>query len=180
MSKGEETGIWNVIYIEGKGMLCGLCRMTNTLQPSNNSKVWNSKGSSTRFRTEVVRDHFSKTRDIKTKHGGAISIERIRRGTYFVEYEKTEEMFVHWKSDVRFILALRGKSAPLQINLLLELAESFGVEKVATFKKRSNSVLKELLLILSSEVKEKLLKRIKKFPFFGILRTRLLILQTNT
>ena len=65
-------------------------------------------------------------------------------------------------------------------NSLLRLAESFGVEEVATFKKRSNRVLKELLLILGSQVKEYLLKRIKTSPFFGILTTRSLMLQIST
>ena len=64
LPKCEETGIWCLTYIEGKGMLCGLCRMTNTLQPSNNSKAWNSKAS-TRFRAEAVKEHFKKTRDLK-------------------------------------------------------------------------------------------------------------------
>ena len=67
-----------------------------------------------------------------------------------------------------------------KLNLLLELVESFGVEEVATFKTRSNRVLKELQLILGSQVKENLLKLIHKSPFFGILTTMLLILQIST
>ena len=39
---------------------------------------------------------------------------------------------------------------------------------MAHFKKQSSRVLRELLLILGSQVKD-LLKRIKKSPFFGIL-----------
>ena len=71
-------------------MLSGLCIMTNTLQPSNNSKLWKSEAS-TRFRTEAVRDHFKKSRDVKTMHDDAISTEKIRCGTYFTENEKKEE-----------------------------------------------------------------------------------------
>ena len=56
-SKCEENGTWYLTYIEGKGMLWGLCRMTNTLEPSNNSKVWKSEAS-TQFRTQTVRGHF--------------------------------------------------------------------------------------------------------------------------
>ena len=77
LSKCEETGIWCLTYIEGKGMFCGLCKMTNTLQPSNNSKVWNSEAS-TRFRTEAVRDHFKKSREEEILHDDAISTEKIR------------------------------------------------------------------------------------------------------
>ena len=50
--------------LEEKGVLCGLSRMTNTLQQSNNPKVLNSK-TRTRFRTEAVRYHFNKTRAVQ-------------------------------------------------------------------------------------------------------------------
>ena len=67
-----------------------------------------------------------------------------------------------------------------KLNSLLKLAEYFGVEQVTTFKMRSNRVLKQLLLILGSQVKESLSKRIKKSPCFGIITARLLILQIST
>ena len=57
-----------------------------------------------------------------------------------------------------------------KLNSILELAECLGVEKVEHFKKRSSRVFRKLLLILRSQVKENLLKRIKKSPFFGILK----------
>ena len=85
MSKCKETGILYLTYKEGKGMLCGLCGMANTLQTSNSSKVWNSKGS-TWFRTEAVREYFN-----KTMHSGAPSIEKIICGAHFVRNEKKEE-----------------------------------------------------------------------------------------
>ena len=40
---------------------------------------------------EAVRNHFNKTRDVKTMYGGAKLIGKIRCGTYFVENEKKEE-----------------------------------------------------------------------------------------
>ena len=83
------------------------------------------------------------------------------------------------KSDVSFVLALLGRSSPLQAKLP-KLAESFGVEEVVTFKKQWNWVLQELLLILGSQVKENLLKQIKTSPFSGIIKMRLAILQIST
>ena len=46
-------------------MFCGLCRMTNTFQQSNNSKAWNSKASYW-FRTETVREN-NKTKEGENK-----------------------------------------------------------------------------------------------------------------
>ena len=152
-------------------MLCGLCRMTNTLQPSNNSKVWNSEAS-TRFRTEAVRDHFKKSREEKTLHADAISAEKIRCGTYFIENEKKEEHLSNLCNEKvmsTFYWLCKDEVAHSKLNSLLELVESLGVEEVAHFKKQSSTVLRELLLILGSQVKENLLKRIKKSLFFDIL-----------
>ena len=72
LSKCEEAGIRHLTYVEVKGILCGLSKMTTkTFQPRNNSEVWNSK-TNICFRTEAVRDHFSETRNIKTMHDDAI------------------------------------------------------------------------------------------------------------
>ena len=54
LSHCEETGIWCLTYMEGKGMFSGLFRMTNELQSSNNSKKW-IREDSTWFRNEAVR-----------------------------------------------------------------------------------------------------------------------------
>ena len=59
LPKCKETGIQCLTYLEVKDMLCGLRRMINTLEQSNNSRV----------RTEAVRNHFNKTNDVKTMHG---------------------------------------------------------------------------------------------------------------
>ena len=157
-------------------MLCVLCRMTNTLKQSNNSKKWNSKASSW-FRTEAVRDHFNKTKDVKTMDDYAISIEKIRCGTYFIENEKKEgnlSTLCNEKVMSTLYWLYKEEVAHSKLNSLLGLLESLRVEEVATFnKKRSNRVLRGLLLILGSQVKENLLKRITQFPFFGILTDEL-------
>ena len=156
--------------------------MTNTLQPSNNLKVWNSKGNN-RFRTKAVRDHFNKTRDVKTMYGGAKLIEKIRWRTYFVSFKKKKEnLSSSCNEKVTSVLYLLCKEevAYCKLNSLLKLVESFEVVEMATFKKWWNTVLKELLFRLGSQVKENLLKRIKTSPYFGILTTRLLILQIST
>ena len=56
-----------------------------------------------------------------------------------------------------------------KLNSLLQLHEFLWKEEVTTFKKRLIRVLRELLSIVGSQVKGNLIKRIKKFPFFGTL-----------
>ena len=56
-----------------------------------------------------------------------------------------------------------------KLNSLLQLHEFLWEEEVTTFKRRLIRVLRELLSIVGSQVKGNLIKRIKKFPFFGTL-----------
>ena len=101
--------------------------------------------------------------------GDAISIEKIRCGTYFIENRQKEEnwsalcsenvmsaLYWLWKEEV----------AHSKLNSLLKLLESLWVEKVTIFKKLSR---RELILILGSQVKQNLIKRIKKSALFGVL-----------
>ena len=49
------------------------------------------------------------------------------------------------------------------------MLESFGVEEVKQFRKRSIAVLRQLLLVIGNQIKIGLLDKIQKSPFFGIL-----------
>ena len=42
MAKCSHTGVGCLTYIDGLGMFCAVCRMSNVSQPKNDSKVWNS------------------------------------------------------------------------------------------------------------------------------------------
>ena len=145
--------------------------MTNTFQPSNDLKVWNSKGNS-RFRTKTVRDHFNKTKDVKTMYGSAKLIEKLRWRTYFVSFKKKENLSSSWNEKVTSVLywLCKEEVALCKLNSLLKLVECFGVVEMAIFKKWSNRVLKELLLILGSQVKENLLKWLKHLHILIFLR----------
>ena len=39
MAYCKETGNWCLTQIDGKGMLCSLYRLTNTMHPTNSSKI---------------------------------------------------------------------------------------------------------------------------------------------
>ena len=85
----KETGIWCLMYIDGKGMFCNLCRLTNTMHPTNASKIWNCEPN-IRYRAETVKDHFQDTKK-QTMHRDAVTIELAEYGSYFVEKEKEKE-----------------------------------------------------------------------------------------
>ena len=124
-------------------MFCGLCRITNTLQPSNDSKIWNCEAN-IRCRTETVKR-------VRTMHTDAIATERAKHGTYFVEKEKEEETLLstcNKKVPTSLYWLCKQEVAHSKLNSLLELLESLGVDEVSQFSKRSNSVLHKLLQII--------------------------------
>ena len=102
--------------------------------------------------------------------GDAISIKKIRCRTYFIKNEKKEEnsptLCIEKVMSALYWL-YKEEVVHSKLNSLLELFEFLGLEKVTTFKNRSSRVPRELL-ILGSQVKENLLKWIKKSPFAGI------------
>ena len=65
-------------------------------------------------------------------------------------------------------LLYQEEVAHSKLNQLLELLESLEIEEVAHFKKRSSKVSRKSSLVLGSQEKKNLLKRIKKPPYFGI------------
>ena len=171
LAKCKATGIWSLTYIDGKGMFCSLCRLTNTAQPSNASKIWNSQPNK-RYKPETIRGHFLVETGKRTMHTDAAATEKAKCGSYFIEKEKYEEASFS-ESNVKVFTALywlcKQEIAHSKLNSMLELFESLGVEEVSQFRKRSSRVLRELLLSIANQIKEDLLTKIKAFPFFGIL-----------
>ena len=84
LAKCKATGIWSLTYIDGKGMFCSLCRLINTAQPSNASKIWNSQPNK-RYKPETIRGHFLVETGKRTMHTDAAATEKAKCGSYFIE-----------------------------------------------------------------------------------------------
>ena len=52
-----KTGIWCLTYINGKGMFCNLCCLTNIMYLTNASKICNCEPN-IRYRAKTVKDNF--------------------------------------------------------------------------------------------------------------------------
>ena len=89
MSRCSNTCIQCLTYIDGLGMFCAVCRMSNVSRPKNDSIVWNSEPN-VRYQTETVRGHLVCTSDHKTMHVDGVETERLTRTSYFVEKEREE------------------------------------------------------------------------------------------
>ena len=84
MAYCKETGIWCLTYIDGKGMFWNLCRLTNTMHPTNASKIWNCEPN-IGYRAETVKDHFKKNTNKQTMRKNAVTTEPAKYGSYLIE-----------------------------------------------------------------------------------------------
>ena len=84
----KSTGIWSLCYIDNKGMFCSLCRIHNTTQPANQSRIWNNSPN-TRCRPESIRGHLKDSS--KAMHSDAVNREMLKQNSYFVQREKKKE-----------------------------------------------------------------------------------------
>ena len=75
-------------------MFCNLCRLTNTMHPTNASKIWNCIPN-IRYRAETAKDHFKKDTNKQIMHKGAVTAELATHDSYFVEKEKEEENLLY-------------------------------------------------------------------------------------
>ena len=168
----KETRIWSLCYIDNKGMFCGLCRIHNTCQPSNNSKVWNTEAN-IRCRSGTVKGHLlqASKRSI-TMHGIATSLEKSKYSSYFVTKEKERENYIN-SSYLAVFKALywlaKEEVANAKTVSLLGLLEELGVKEVDAFTTRSESVLRKMVVLIANTITEKIVKKIKKSEAFGLL-----------
>ena len=148
-------------------MFCALCGIYNTKQ-SNDLKVWNSTVN-VRCRTETIRQHFQSKSSI---HIQAVEIDSQKKKSYFVKgTQKQEELkdTVHEKVFQALYWLAKEEIANTKITSLLQLLEKAGVSEIKYFQTRSELVLREMLIILSSTSVEGLTKGIKNSKCFGLL-----------
>ena len=70
--------------IEGKGMFCNLCRLTNTMHATNASKLWNCEPN-IRYRAETVKDHSKKDANKQTMHKDAVTTEQAKYDSFLIQ-----------------------------------------------------------------------------------------------
>ena len=172
LAKCSATEIWSLVYIDGKGMFHSLCCCTNTLQLSNKSKVWNCEPN-VRYPPDTVRNHMYPSIDAaRTMHGDAIQSELLLMSSYFVRREKEikdQRGGVLTKVLHSIYWLCKEEVAHSKLNPVLKLLEIIGLADIKDFTKRSNTVLKELVLTLGDQLAEDIIQEIKKSNVHGLL-----------
>ena len=90
----KHSDIWSLVYIDGQGMFCALCREFDAKQSRNGWKLWNSTPN-VRYRTETAKTHL--TCDMHKESAQAYQ----RRKTSYFDTEE-EKKISHLKNSVYF------------------------------------------------------------------------------
>ena len=170
LAKCSATEIWFLVYINGKGVFYSFCHCNNTLQPSNESKVWNCEPN-VRICPDTVRnDMFPSVDAAKTIYGDAVQSELLLMSSYFVRREKEIEDQrdgVLTKVLYSIYWLCKEEVAHSKLNSMLKLLEIIGLADIKDFTKSSNTVLKELVLTLGGQLTEDIIQEIKKSNVYG-------------
>ena len=168
IAKCTKTDTWSLVYIDGKGMFCSVCRKYDITQ-NNGKPIWNTTPN-VRCRTKTVTDHFSKE---TSSHTEAVSAFRRQKSSYFDK--KKDEKISTLKNEVYYkvfstLYWLAKEEMPSsKINSLLTLIEKMGVKELKYFETRSEAVLRKMLLLISKTIIEDLVDKIKASKYFALL-----------
>ena len=168
IARCEETHEWCLVYIDGKGMFCSLCREYDIKQ-NNGVKTWNSVAN-VRCRTQTVRDHFQKPTSM---HQEAVQSLKRHKTSYFdKEQVKTVNSLkneVYYKVFHSLYWLAKEEIASVKCKSLLTLLEKMGVEELKYFETRSEPVLRKMLLLIAKNIISDIVEKIKQSDAYGLL-----------
>ena len=165
----QSTGLWWLVYVEGKGMFCLLCRKHNTENKQNHKAVFNREAC-TRNRPASVREHVSSSAE--GAHSEAIEREHLQRTSYFQEKLDNKELYkeeVCFSAFSGFYFIAKEELANKKIFSLLKLIKGLGVEHLQYFTYTSQGYSREIFLLMGRILTERISRQIQASPCYGVL-----------
>ena len=145
----EKTKTWSLVYIDGKGMFCSLCRIFNTKQ-HNGFKTWNNTAN-IRCRPGTVEGHFK-----SEMHKDAYEASQRRGNSYFDREEEKKTTMLKNKVYFKVFKALywlaKEEIACTKMTSLLEAIAKMGVDDLKYFQTRSGPVLCKMFLLIAKTI----------------------------
>ena len=166
LSYCEKTGYHWLLFQEGKGMFCIICRKHDTINPQNKSKKFNTEPS-VRFKRKTVEEHAS-----HQQHLAAVEAELLSRVSVFqhqVSYREQVRESVYYNAFLSLYWVAKEELANCKFVRLLQLVEDLGVTDLKSFQHRSSGSVREMFLLLGKVIKEHVCKRAQLSNCFGLL-----------
>ena len=178
LALSKETGMWWLLYVEGQGMFCLLCRIHNTKNPFNKDSKFNSEPS-VRFKRSALYNSNVQPGE-KKDLGHSQSAGHV--STFLLELERRKSPLAQDYNDVlkqsdkvtynamlaAYWLAFE-EVANSKLKSLLKLREQAGLVEMKHWTNRSERCQREQRLLIGQLIKKKVLDNIKEAQYFSIL-----------
>ena len=162
----QTTGIFWLVYEEGQGMYCFLCKKHNTENAENKSKVYNSTPS-VRFKKSALKDHST-----SQQHKDAIEAEMLSLVSQFhkevTEKEKVKDAVLLNAFLAAYWLA-KEEIANRKFSSLINLFKIVSPENMKYFNYSGEDTVRSIFLAIGTVLMEKVLDNAKKAGCDGLL-----------
>ena len=162
----QKMGLRWLVFVEGEGMYCLICKKYKCMSQQNKSDIFNEKPS-VRYKTTAINEHAH-----SQKHSAAISSEMMNRVSVFqkeLDERKKVNDTVLYKVFYSIYWLAKECIANKKAVSLMTLIEKLGVGDLKYFDHRSPASLREMFSTLGSALKENVVKRAKMARCFGLL-----------
>lgn len=162
----EKTGLTWLVFVEGEGMYCLICKKYKCTNQQNKSDIFNEKPS-VRYKTSAISEHAQ-----SQKHSAAISCEMMNRVSVFQkeldERQKVNDSVLYKVFYSIYWLAKEGIANKKAVGLFA-LLEKLGLSDLKYFDHRSPASVREIFITLGCALKENTVKKAKTAGCFGLL-----------
>lgn len=162
----EKTGYFWLLYEEGTGMFCLICKKHNAINLQNKSRKF-STDASVRYKRSAVIEHGN-----SQQHKSAIQTELTRRTSSFqkqVDHRRQVNDDVYFNAFLSLYWLAKEELANRKFVSLISLTEKLGVVDMKYFQHRSGGAVREMFLLLGKMIKLDIVKKIKQANTFGLL-----------
>lgn len=163
----ERSGVWWLIYVEGEGMYCLLCRIHNSKNKFNKQSVFNQVPSTNSCKHSAITEHGKNGIHLDT-----IPCELARRNSSLAqqhrEVKETKDQVTFNAFQACYWLA-KEETSNTKLLSLINLQKRSGVKEMTHYKNTSARSQQEMRLLTGQLIKNNLLDQIYSAKWFSIL-----------
>ena len=162
---GAKDRFW-LLYEEGVGMFCLLCKKHNAVNLQNKFKKFNTDPS-VRYKHTAIVEHGN-----SQQHKASVEAELTRRSSAFhkqVEQREQSRDVVKHNAFLMLYWLAKEEMPNKMFTSLLDLTERLGQVDMKFFQHRSAGVVREMFLLLGQMVQSDVAEKIKHANTFGLL-----------
>ncbi|XP_028516259.1 uncharacterized protein LOC110243833 [Exaiptasia diaphana] len=162
----QKTGYNWLIYIEGEGMFCLICRKHDSTNSINKAKKFNAEPG-VRFKRKALQDHSN-----GQQHKSSVLAELIKRSSPFLaELDKREssKQSVYYNAFLAIYWLAKEEIANCKAPSLLQVLQQLGLDDIKYFQHRSAGSFRSIMLMLGENIKSQVAKKCEEAKYFGLL-----------